>query len=260
MEIDMPRSRVAIEQFAELGARAVTITGGGEPMMYSHIGELINCFVKNKIEIGLVTNGINYKTWDYDVLSQIRWLRMSIHDEYDFWNFDGKIETITKNLSSVDVALSYVVGQTPDNNKINQAMQMTNKYELTHIRYVSDILAAAPRDNGSISIADGVNTSRAIFQPREQYETNNSDCWISLAKPVVAADGHIYPCCGVQYARPGRTRDMNPEFDMGEIKHVFDIWSHQFPFDGSRCEKCYYGGYNRTLAAMRSPVRHTHFI
>lgn len=260
LEIDMPRSRAAIEQFAALGTQAVTITGGGEPMLYPHISELINCFVKNGIEIGLVTNGINYKTWDYGVLSQIRWLRMSIHDEYDFLNFDGKVETITKNLASVDVALSYVVGRMPDNNKINQALAVANKYELTHIRYVTAILAAAPRDNDNISIANGIDTHRAIFQPREKYETNNGDCWISLAKPVIAADGHIYPCCGVQYAKPGRGRDMFPDFDMGAIEDIFDIWTHQFPFDGTCCEKCYYGGYNRTLAAMRQHVRHMDFI
>src|SRR3972149_3137062 len=81
-ELSIEDSRNAIESFYHLGTSAVTITGGGEPMMYPYIYELFEIFQKNKIEIGLVSNAINIHNWEFERMRQFRWIWVSVSDEY----------------------------------------------------------------------------------------------------------------------------------------------------------------------------------
>ena len=261
MSLDIDRSREAIEMFARLGTKAVTITGGGEPMLYPHISALMDTFKKNGIEMGLVTNGLAYSHWDYARLDNLRWLRMSISDEYDFDGFEEKIKHIKAYLPTVDIALSYVLTKDFSRDKMIMAMRVTNENNLSHIRFVSDILNSdTPMRVDVESILNGLDTSRAIIQQRSKYTQGQRSCNISLAKPVIAADGNIYPCCGVQYAQGGGSRSMTESFSMGTIEDAETIWRTQQPFNGSRCDKCYYGGYNATIGNMIDYVRHEQFI
>ena len=259
-ELNMQDSRAAIEEFAGLGTRAVTITGGGEPMLYRNMPDLIETFIENGIEVGLVTNGRRWKKWDYDAVRRARWLRMSISDEYPFDGFDSQIAEMSAKLQAVDFALSYVVTGAIDYRKIREAIRLVNMFRLAHIRIVFDICNADGVPANFMENLGGLDMSRVIVQPRQRFTRGVRDCWISLAKPVIGADGNIYPCCGVQYAAETQTLDLSSEFAMGTIKDVSEIWAHQRHFNGSVCAKCYYGGYNSTLDTMRAPVRHLAFI
>jgi organic radical activating enzyme len=258
-EQNIDRARAAIEIFAGLGARAVTITGGGEPMLYSHIYDLIDIFVKNGIEVGLVTNGRKWRKWDMGALRNLRWLRMSISDEYDFTEFGKQMRAIS-GLRGVDVALSYVITDKPHFDNMRTAMYTVNELGLTHIRFVNNIIDPEKASVDFRDILNGIETDRAIIQPRQDFEPGATECLIALCKPVIGADEKIYPCCGVQYAAEEKSLDLTSAFRMGDMADAADIWRHQWAFDGTRCARCYYGGYNRILSAMAEPVRHIEFL
>ena len=61
----------------------------------------------------------------------------------------------------------------------------------------------------------------------------------------------------MQYARSDDIRDFDSEMRMGTIS---DPELPEEPFDGSRCLKCYYGGYNRLLEAISSAPAHAEFV
>ncbi len=258
-EQNIDRARAAIEIFAGLCARAVTITGGGEPMLYPYIYDLIDIFVKNGIEIGLVTNGRKWRKWDMGALRNLRWLRISISDEYNFDEFGEQMRTIA-GLRGVDVALSYVITDAPNYDKIRTAMNTVNELGLTHIRFVNNIIDPTKTAVDFREIFNDMETDRAIIQPRADFEPGASACLISLCKPIIGADEKIYPCCGVQYAAEEKSLDLTSAFRMGDMADAPDIWRHQWAFDGSKCVRCYYGGYNRILSAMGDPVRHIEFL
>jgi len=67
------------------------------------------------------------------------------------------------------------------------------------------------------------------------FTHGRKDCWVSLLKPVISADGQIFPCW-VQ------------DVSMGD--DLLKLYTKQKPFDGSKCEFCYSDGYNEMLDAF----------
>lgn len=263
LKMNVSEIRSMTEMFAGLGTRAVTITGGGDPMLHPDIYDIMSLFSRNGIEIGLVSNARKCLSWNWKILRRqpIRWIRISVSDEYP----DGLIDEFlneAKILNATDIALSYVVTARPNPEKIRHMMQATNENGLSHIRFVFDINRSGKIDFNIRETISDMDTSRAIIQERSDYRAGNSNCWISLLKPVVYADGNIYPCCGVQYANEDAAAlgDMHPSFRMGNWTDANDIWRHQWKFDGSKCAKCYYYGYNEFLQATTERVKHVAFV
>lgn len=67
-----------ITQFAARGIKGVEITGGGEPLAYPYINELLTELIRYDIRIGLVTNGTLIDRVASDLLSHLSWARVSI--------------------------------------------------------------------------------------------------------------------------------------------------------------------------------------
>lgn len=262
LELDFERSKAAIETFAHLGAESVTITGGGEPMLYPFIYDLFDCFRKNGIEIGLVTNAVSSNRWQFEKMTDFRWIRLSLSDEYDMEGFNLRILLMKARLASVDLAVSYVVTVKPDFDKMRRALEIANENRLSHIRFVFDINSSESVSVDLEKVFEGLDVSRAIMQKRQEYGRGRFGCLISLMKPLVYADGNIYPCCGTQYATPEaeRLKDMPSEFIMGSLDDIEEIWQSQAHYYGTDCRKCYYDNYNELLANIRSDVKHLKFL
>ena len=81
LEMNFARAQAVIQELSGLGCRAVTITGGGEPLCYDYISKTIQCFHQNGIAVGLVTNGTLLNRLDRDILSLITWCRISSSDD-----------------------------------------------------------------------------------------------------------------------------------------------------------------------------------
>jgi hypothetical protein len=54
------------------------------------------------------------------------------------------------------------------------------------------------------------------------------------------------------------SRDFDATMSMGTS--LRDIIASQEFFDGSCCERCYYGEYNALLAALIDPIGHVEFV
>ena len=70
-----------LDHFEALGVQGVEITGGGEPLAYPHIGELVDLLGTGPFSIGLVTNGTLYHKLEEGLRplgKQLKWVRVSI--------------------------------------------------------------------------------------------------------------------------------------------------------------------------------------
>lgn len=248
----------------ECGCRAVTITGGGESLLYPHIRETIALCRCLGIQMGLVTNG--YFLGEFtDILGDLTWVRVSLSDE--------TLPNLFKLLWSVmldggrdvtDWSLSYVVSEKPELQRIKQAMALANECEFTHVRLVLDLLEAY-RNPGVLAeikaeLDGSVDDSRVIYQPRSEYTRGTRECYISLLKPIVAADGWIYPCCGVQYADKEPSRSFPEHMRMIRAVDIKTLFKTQAQFDGRDCYRCYYAHYNEFLALKREKLKHPEFV
>ena len=185
---------------ALLGCRAITITGGGEPLLYSKINELIHFLHSLDIQIGLVTNGTMFEKLGFESIQKIRWIRISHTDirAFDF-KYKGYLTKYMFNTEMVDWAFSYVISDKPNLGNIIQVVNYANTKQFTHVRIVSDLLDLKHMPDmdlikESLNYA-GISDDLVIYQGRKEFVKGRKKCLISLLKPVISADAKLYPCC-----------------------------------------------------------------
>ena len=267
----MTRITDFMRQAKLLGCESVTITGGGEPLMYKQWQLLLDLLYAFGIEVGLVTNGV---LLDH-LHSPMSWCRISCSDNLpDQLNRIGKDESswfqtikeaVNRN-GQTDWAFSYVSTENTQLNLICDIISFAKSHNFTHVRLVSDILNADSLASKMLDIqkhfilTDSVDCSKVIFQPRSEWVSGQNPCFISLLKPVIGADGYVYPCCGAQYSLPNSSFDYEKELRMGVVEDLHELVKEQRFFDGSVCSKCYYSGYNYALGVLLSDLKHEKFV
>lgn len=234
--------------------KAITWTGGGEPLMSDKINDALEIASDMGISSGLVTNGVLLKRLKRH--KGLKWCRVSTSDDRDLTA--NEIVAAIKVNPDTGWALSYVLTKDYDLDKLNKAIEFANKYRLTHIRVVSDLL-------DSVNVMDEVkknikvDTSRVIWQNRKQFCVGVNPCCVSLLRIMISPEG-IFPCCGVVYAINGQERKHIDEMRMGTIRELDTVLKQQRFFDGSVCDRCYYGAYNRVLLGKITPVEFEEFL
>jgi len=241
-----------MNKFVRLGCKAVTITGGGEPLLYQGINNVIDWLYSLGVQTGLVTNGTKLADLQTDKLT---WVRVSASDSR-FFEADI-LKKAVQRLPDIDWSLSYVLSEDPDIDNIMKVIEFANKFNFTHVRIVSDLLNLENVSMVNIMKHAKHIDHKVIYQPRKEYTHGTKDCWISLLKPVVGADGKLYPCCGVQYAEKEPSLNYNEGMCMGT--DIDTIWERQIRFDGSKCVKCYYSAYNDILSQIKR-ISHRIFL
>ena len=67
-----------VEQASELGVRSLVIKGGGEPLVYPHIAELLRKARAEGFEVGVITNGERILDHAEVIRETCSWLRISL--------------------------------------------------------------------------------------------------------------------------------------------------------------------------------------
>jgi hypothetical protein len=252
LSMDMGVLKGTFKDLVAHGARAVTITGGGEPLLHPQFPEIVDVLRGHELELGLVTNGIAMRSWPREVFEKFSWIRVS---------FDSEREMLPDLYTGIPIAFSYVY--VPGSEKTANFISLTEQAKrglITHLRVVSDIQAV---DNARYAFINKPVHPRIILQDRSKYTRGTSRCWIALIKPVVDVDGLVYPCCGVQYAVRNTPSSFISELCMGGVsKYLSQYVTPQRPFDGSMCDVCYHNMQNTTLEAFKElpEVLHRNFI
>jgi len=241
-----------LAKFWKLGTRAVTLTGGGEPLMYPEINDLIEYIADCDMGVGLVTNGVLADRLDRTACEKLTWCRISASDE----------QTInTKRLERlidlpVDWSFSYVLTGTSDIANLVRCIEFANAHRFTHVRIVDDILhtgalSVHPTEQVRAELARiGIDDHLVIYQGRKEYAHGHKRCLISLLKPNIDPQGRMLPCCGVQYATDVPSLTFDERFMMNRDRTIDDVYKEQSFFDGSVCSRCYYADCNEILGML----------
>lgn len=242
-----------LQRLKQYGTRAVTISGGGEPLLHPEINQIIHGLWLLGIEVGLTTNGDYLNTLDDRSLEVLTWVRISASDEY---KFDAKwwlriAQPIITKFNNVSWAFSYVATGNFNESNLKDYVFTADKFNFSHIRVVGNRIVQEHSHKFNL------DSKRVIWQSSKNSQKGAKDCWYSLLKPVIDADGYIYPCCGVQYAQGQPKRRHPKEWRMKPIPRP---WVEQKPFPGEMCDRCYYSEYNDFISLIKTPVDHADFI
>lgn len=252
---------------SQMGAKGLTITGGGEPTLHPYFSEIVSIAKVLGFQIGLVTNGITLGSVSPTSLSHLRWMRVSVSDDRDVDELVSVLDYVGQKIPGrKDWAFSYVLTAKPDYDKLAKVVKYANSHQFTHVRIVSDLLDTENVPDMK-TVEDElrkkryINDNLVIYQGRKQYTKGSKKCWIGLLKPMIGTNGNIYPCCGVQYAMDPPSLNFEPRMQMNKKGEDWkDVFKDQAPFDGSRCVRCYYEDYNAALDMVMSPLEHEEFV
>lgn len=272
LELSSRKVKQINSTLAYLGCKAYTVTGGGEPTLHKNYDDLILDLLDYDISIGLVTNGTNLG--NLKTVNDLVWCRISASDylPQQLSNLNMSVTDWLRHIrnsvldnTDVDWAFSYVVGRNPDLTLIERMIKFAEFYEFTHVRLVNDIFIADELETQMKRIRNYlhskmINDDKVNYQFRSDWNKGYSPCYISLLKPVIGADGYVYPCCGTQYALDNPSRDYEMRMRMGKYNQITDIYERQLFFDGSMCSKCYYNHYNKAIDVLLHGLKHEEFI
>jgi MoaA/NifB/PqqE/SkfB family radical SAM enzyme len=252
-----------LSRFKKLGTKSCTITGGGEPLCYPNIKELIRWLTSNGIETGLVSNAkmleASFNLSMASALSKLTWSRISVSNE-SVIDLGGKSPFSVVNYFkevAIDWAFSYVVTDSNNLKNLVECINVANENSFTHVRIVDDIINEPDAiEKVKEYLKDKVDDRLVIYQGRKEYVKGHKKCLISLLKPNIGTDGYIYACCGIQFATNPPALDFDKRVSMGN--DVYDIWLNQKCFDGSVCSKCYYSEYNSYMNKIAESIKLDH--
>jgi MoaA/NifB/PqqE/SkfB family radical SAM enzyme len=264
LEMDINLARKIIAKCRKAGTKSVTITGGGEPLMYPAFSELIESFRLNSIKVGLVTNGLLLHKVPRRVMSKITWCRISNDDSRRFVGvYKKNLAQAVKVSPGVDWAFSHVVSLKPNFDEIARIVRFANEHDFTHVRLVADLFQPEGVNMERVKRElrkRNVDDSKVVYQERKAYE-RGGDCFIGYLKPLIGPDARVYACCGVQYAFRIPSKDLPRELCLGDALRIDSILrKSDTPLNGSKCVKCYYMNYNILLRGMLKSIVHREFV
>ena len=214
-----------------MNVNAVQYTGGGEPLVHPKIKDIFRHTLKNNIQLALVSNGQALDEQLCQMLSQSRWVRISVDSGskqlYGFLRrtkrqiFDKVIKNI-KNLIKYNkrsiIGVGFVV-QRQNYKDIYKAAQIFKDVGVNNFRisaaftpmgyqYFKDFEKQAKQlSTKAQQLSDDKFTVFNLFNDRVkdnfQGIQNYDFCGIKQLLAYVGADYNVYTCCTLAYNKKG---------------------------------------------------------
>jgi MoaA/NifB/PqqE/SkfB family radical SAM enzyme len=215
-----------IEDIKDMGVKAVTFSGGGEPFVYKHLKDAVKKLVEYNISFASLTNGSKLNGEIAELFaSHGSWLRVSI-DGYDDKSYAkarsvklGEFSKIINNMKefvsipnrTCNLGISFVTGK--DNYfKVYEFSKLMKEIGVDSIK-ISPCIVDNDREKNNIyhqEIFDAVKeqTKKAkeeledenfeiydsYHMMDEKFDKEYTWCPYSQVLPVIGADLNVYPC------------------------------------------------------------------
>jgi MoaA/NifB/PqqE/SkfB family radical SAM enzyme len=221
-----------LEDLAAMGTKAVTYSGGGEPLMHPDIVQIMQKTLDLGLDLSIITNGQNLAKDRAEVLKHAKWVRVSMdysngHQMKRFRNVSEKsFDSIIKNIrsfssiknSECDLAVNYIVHknnykglfdftkllkESGVENVRYSPMYVENFYDY-HQEIREEVEAELTKISELIDEKFTVNTTYNITPGSSHSKFRSySNCYIMQTVPVIGADLGVYACHNKAYDGTG---------------------------------------------------------
>lgn len=222
-----------VDDFTAMGVEAVTFSGGGEPLLYKELPEVVSRLAAGGVRVAALTNGANLRGAMADAFAAHgTWIRVSL-DAWDDASYtrsrgapDGAFSRLMENLASFAgrgsrcvLGVSLIVGH--DNHRhIAEVCARLKSAGVNHVKVSGAVVGNAVEENnryhrliadavaGEIAAAKGLDDDR--FQIVDHYHEledlfakDYRTCPFLQFLTVIGADCRVYTCQDKAYTETG---------------------------------------------------------
>ncbi|GFK94958.1 GTP 3',8-cyclase 1 [Fundidesulfovibrio magnetotacticus] len=220
----------------EVGVRAVTFTGGGEPLIYPHFAEAASRLLEGGVKVATLTNGSALRGEAADVLAAgASWVRVSM-DSLDGPSiarsrglkpeeFDRIIENLRafakRKHADCELGINFIL--TADNaHRVYEFFRLMKETGADHVKVSGCVVGTTARENNDYHAphfrmaAEGIARAAAeladasfkvvdkFHEMDGQYAKTYDYCpFVSVFLNVIGADQNVYTCQDKAYTRSG---------------------------------------------------------
>jgi MoaA/NifB/PqqE/SkfB family radical SAM enzyme len=253
--LTMDQIHSVVAEFKKRGLKAVIISGGGEPLMYTKINELVDYLYNEGLQIGLITNGILLSTHlKPENLDKLTWVRVSINS----MDYVGRITMPKLNSELTTLGFSYIW-----NNLTNDAVLQRIKSFIADVDKINKVqyVRLLPDCNLETSALEAEH--KKLRQKAEelgapffhQYKIHEQppECHLGRVHPVLYTDGYIYPCDSLVLNSPMDDKKFHREYALCGWDEVADYYDK--PICGSlvdtrKCPHCVFARQNKLITKI----------
>lgn len=243
-ELDFEQCTQVIDTYTKLGAKSMELTGGGDPLMYEMLPEVIEYAVSKNLAVGLITNGIAFNDWAPDFTAMLTWMRISLS------GLDFNLESVYMNIDPDDIqtflGCSYVLTSNSTIEKMQEIKRVSEHLRASYVRIVPNCYSENEIERARYYGPMLIRGMDNFFLQIKNYSTPKMCYWRYL-KPFVNADGWVYQCstCSLFEGR------FSERWRVARIDNIESIYARSVrSFDTTDCSLCFYSDQNQLVHAL----------
>lgn len=240
-QIPWEKMQEIISDMQEMGVKAVTFSGGGEPLVYPYIVEAMQQVLDAGIDLSVITNGQLLKDDRAEVLANAKWVRISF-DAADAETYAkvrqipveafGEVCDNIKKFSKIksdtcELGINFVINH-ENASQVYDMAEMVKQLGVNHIKYTARITkdlfnyhepfklkAIADIHRAQDELEDEnfkvINKYEGDFESAMVFHRCYEKCYINHIFTVVAADSKVYFCHDKAYVSSGVVGDLKEQ-------------------------------------------------
>jgi MoaA/NifB/PqqE/SkfB family radical SAM enzyme len=258
-----------LDDFKEIGVKAITYSGGGEPLVHPNIIEVMQKTLDYGIDLSIITNGQKLNGEYAEILTRAKWVRISmdycdakgfkISERGNEKMFCEMIENI-KNFSQLkregDFEVNYIV--TKENYlDLSTSAELLKKLGVDNIRYSPVWIKNLEEYHKPIKdiVIKSLNEIKSSFEDKkfkiysgyDEYSVSNDVTHLSFKMcpfmqivPVIGADYTVYNCHNQAYSKKGiigsiKNQKFSDLWFSKETEEHFKTFDPRINCDGIQC-------------------------
>lgn len=250
-KIDFETIKNGIDDFVSLGAKSIEITGGGNPLLYPQINELIKYSSVKGLKIGIITNSLSLDKLNNESLELCDWIRISL-SKLDFINDISLIDI--KSFDKKKLSFSYIVNEKTNDEILNTLLEINKKFNPKFIRIAPDCLKEDSIDikERLKEFIDKIDGNIFIKEINDNFLPYDKGCYVGLIRPYWNHKG-VFICT----SHVLKNRKYEDEWKMCDVENIKEFYkscnerlmNNESPYcvDVNKCYHCYYYNNNKLL-------------
>lgn len=291
-EISYEKMMEIVRDISDMGVKAVTFSGGGEPLLYPYIEETMEKLLQAGVDLSIITNGSLLQGRKAELLAHAKWVRISIDSAIDEsycrirgikeHSFDRLCENIAAFAKIKDkgceLGINVVVGK-ENYQEIRHMAELMKSLGVNHVKfaplcsnhtteYHAPFMKEVIRELGAVKKELDDENFRIIdlytddFSNSVIFERQYTQCPIKEFVCVIAANEKVYYCHDKAYLSDGVVCDLaNQSLKEGWYSAETDRLFQEF--DAVKCCKqhCVYDSRNELINTfLNMDLNHVNFV